>query len=195
MLTSRHELKLLLYLLDRHYDFYGELHGRKKLQKLLFLVEHYDPEEGRLTRSTGFTGYKFTIWLYGPYAPEVYDDLEQLVEAGMVRERVVGADSQPRFHGILLSLYDDDGVAKVIYIYSPRRRWPRLLFSKTARRAVEDLPAHVRFRVDRILKEYGWMNGTQLEHKVCEMLRLTPEKKLKYMGKTVDEYLACEGLA
>jgi len=35
---------LLYYLIRRHYELYGKpVYGRKKLQRLLFLVEHLDP--------------------------------------------------------------------------------------------------------------------------------------------------------
>jgi len=57
---------LLHYLIRRHYEIYRKpVYGRKKIQKLLFLVEHLNPASRRVTRSTGLTGYRFYIWLYG----------------------------------------------------------------------------------------------------------------------------------
>lgn len=88
--------KVLLYLLLKFFDMYDKpLYGKKKIQKLLFLVEHYDLDTGRITRSQGLTGYRFAVWSYGPFSKEVYDDLEKIVDNGYVVKKVVGSDTQP----------------------------------------------------------------------------------------------------
>jgi len=81
-------IDLLHYLIRRHYELYRKpVYGRKKIQKLLFLVEHLDPATSRVTKSTGLTGYRFHIWLYGPFSEEVYRNLEALVSRGTLLRR------------------------------------------------------------------------------------------------------------
>ncbi len=177
---------VLLYFIQRYHSHYGKLYGRKKLQKLLFLVEHLDPNTGRIVPSRGITGYRFKIWLYGPFSEEVYQDLEELVDKGLVVEKVMGSDAYVRVNelDVPLPLYEDDGYPKVIYIYYPRR----LFFSSGKVR----LPPQLKEKIDLIIKEYGGLTPTQLEKKVLKMLNLTPQKKLKYMGTSIDEYLRKE---
>ena len=188
-------LDILLYLIRRHYSLHGKLYGRKKLQKLLFLVEHLNPATGKLTRSSGATGYRFIIWLYGPFSREIYTDLERLEDEGLVNEEVVSGETTPRFQGLNMLLYEDDGTPKVIYIYTPRTPHRRLMrFRVPVGRSSEavNLPTPVRKRIDYVLERYGHMNGTQLEQEVLRMLKLTPEKKMKYMYRLVDEYIVNE---
>lgn len=177
---------VLLYIIRSYYEHYGKLYGRKKLQKLLFLVEHLDPSTGRIVPSTGITRYRFKIWLYGPFSEEVYQDLEKLVDQGLVVEEAMGSDAHVRVNGleIPLPLYEDDGYPKVIYIYYPRRP----VFGGRKVR----LPPQLREKIDLIIRKYGNLTPTQLEKKVLEMLNLTPQKKLKYMGISIDEYLRKE---
>jgi hypothetical protein len=52
--------EVLLYLLSR----LGQGEGRKKLMKLMFLVEHFDPGLGRLVRKS-LLGDSFLIYHYG----------------------------------------------------------------------------------------------------------------------------------
>ena len=182
---------VLLYLLKRFNEVWGDkLYGRKKLQKLLFLIEHLDVSSEKLSTSTGLTGYKFIIWLYGPFSPDIYKDVEDLVLEGYIKEEVIGSDSEIEVNNIRLTLYDDDGSSKVMYIYRPswKLRYKLLL------RHEDVLNKEERKKIDHIIKKYGGMSASELEQKVLELLNLTPEKKKKYMGKSVDEYLREEGL-
>lgn len=182
---------VLLYLIQRYYDIYGKLYGRKKLQKLLFLVEHLDLDTGRVVPSRGITGYKFKIWLYGPFSEEVYYDLEMLVEQGLIEEDVIGSDTYVRVRelDVPLPLYEDDGYPKVIYVYYPKRKTLLFPFSGTER---AKLPTELKRKIDQVITRYGNLTPTQLEQEVLKLLKLTPEKKLKYMGLSIDEYLKKE---
>lgn len=179
---------ILLYLIYKYYREHGKLYGRKKLQKLLFLVEHLDPATNRIVPSRNITGYKFKIWLYGPFSEVIYYDLERLVDQGLIVEEVMGSDTYVKVNGldIPLPLYEDDGYPKVIYIYYPRKRIGDV--------GVE-LPPSLRRRIDWVIREYGGLTPTQLEEEVLRMLDLTPKKKLKYMGVDIDKYLKEKGMA
>ncbi|MEM1610938.1 MAG: Panacea domain-containing protein [Sulfolobales archaeon] len=179
---------VLLYLLSGLFDKYGEVYGRKKIQKLLFLVEHYDLEGSRVVRSQGLTGYRFIVWLYGPFSKDVYDDLDVLVERGLIEEKILGSDSIPQVHGIRLSMYDDDGYPKTLYIYRPRNPPKRY-------RLNIQIAGDLARKIDQVVQLYGGMSPTELEEHVNNLLKLTPEKKIQYWGRTVDEYLQAEGLA
>ena len=189
---------VLLYLINRHFSLYGLLYGRKKIQKLVFLVEHLDPDGWRITRSSGLTGYRFKIWLYGPFSEEIYRDLDWLVDRGAIEEDVVGVEKAVvlRELDISLPLYVDDGFPKVIYIYKPRRRILKLIpgFGSVDRWG-GDLHPELRRRIDTIVERYGKLSPAELEEEVNSMLKLTPEKKQRYRGVKIDKYLEEEGLA
>jgi len=192
--TSPSRRGILLYLIKEHYKLYGKLYGRKKIQKLLFLVEHLDLTSGRVMKSTGLTGYRFKIWLYGPFSEEIYRDLEELVDRGEVEEEVVGSDVEVRVRGLdtPFLLYEDDGFPKVIYIYSPRQCILPLIVP--VKGWADAVPEDLKKRVGEVLRKYGSLTPTQLEGEVYRMLDLTQEKKLKYMGIDIDAYLENEGL-
>jgi len=184
---------LLRYLITRHYELYGKLYGRKKLQKLLFLVEHLDLSSRRVVKSTGLTGYKFYIWLYGPFSEEIYKDLETLVNREDIIEEVIGADTRIRVDeaGVVLPLYDDDEAPKVIYIYQPRTSILQRFFG--GRDKVE-INERVKEKIEWVLKEFGKLRPSELEDITMRLLGLTQDKKLKYLGVSVDEYLEKENL-
>jgi len=186
-------LDLLYYLIRRHYELYGKLYGRKKIQKLLFLVEHLDPALRRVVKSTGLTRYRFFIWVRGPFSDEILTDLGELVEKGLVVEDVIGADTRVKVDeiGTILPLYDDDDAPKVVYIYRPKMSFLQRLF----RREKIEIDAKVKEKVDWVLREYGRYTPNELEDISLKLLGLTQDKKLRYLGVSVDEYLEREGLA
>ncbi|RLF10265.1 MAG: hypothetical protein DRJ69_03375 [Thermoprotei archaeon] len=169
--------RFLKALIGRFQELYGRpLDGRKKLQKLTFLVEHWSPSEEKVVRSTRLTGYTFRIWMYGPFSEEIQDDLGQLVEKGEVLEQVYWYEVTPSFNEVYLGTYVDDGEPKKLYLYSLTRPRPRL-------------KAQVEGRLDDVLKRFGHLTPMDLEQLVNRMLRLTPLKKTEHWNETVDEYL------
>lgn len=182
-----------MYLLSGLFDKYGEVYGRKKIQKLLFLVEHYDLESNRVVRSQGLTGYRFIVWLYGPFSKDVYDDLDVLVERGLIEEKILGSDSIPQVHGIRLSMYDDDGYPKTLYIYRPGNPFMVILKPFSRYRLGHQVPVDLARKIDQIVQRFGGMSPTKLEEHVNNLLKLTPEKKIRYWGVSMDEYLQAEG--
>lgn len=170
--------EVILTLLGEHYSRYGPLAGRKKLQKLVFLVD-YDLSGGGV-RKLGYTGAIFKVLFYGPYSDEVAEAVEELVREGYVDETVVSYESPSRLVTKWLGeLFEEEGR---VYVYEP------------ARRVAPELSPEVRGRVVRVVEEYGHMRGGELERLVCEALKLGPEEKVKYFGQPIDDYLRERGL-
>lgn len=172
---------ILLYVIEYFNNVYGKpLDGRKKLQKLLFLIEHLDIKTEKIRKSTGLTGYTFKIWNYGPFSKEIYDDLDDAVKTGIVRETVRTWDD-------MLSLYTyiDDGMPRRMYYYEIVR----------VKRLAINLSSEIKNRVNYIVRRYGSLSPLDLESHVNKLLRLTPRKKAEYWGVSIDRYLEAEGLA
>jgi len=186
MLRSRR--RRVLYALIREFVrvFGRELDGRKKLQKLMFLVEHWDLETGRITKSSGLTGYTFKIWLYGPFCPEINRDLADLAERGIIEEEVYryyeGSQLPKERELPPLSTYIDDGEPRTFYFYRTREDIE-----------VKDLGKEVLKKIFIVVKTFGKMSPLDLELHVCKMLGLTPLKKMLNWGRTIDEYLSHPG--
>lgn len=69
-------------LLMRLIELSNGIHGRTRLQKLVFETEAQSRKHG----INDTFNYKFIRWHYGPYAKEVTDDLEFLIKKGLVIE-------------------------------------------------------------------------------------------------------------
>ncbi|RLE84158.1 MAG: hypothetical protein DRJ67_11015 [Thermoprotei archaeon] len=166
--------EIILDLLHKYYLRYGRpLAGRKKLQKLMFLVE-YDID-GRRVRKLGYTGAVFKVLFYGPYSDEVAEAVEELVREGYVDEIVISHESPSRLINRWMGELLEEGGR--VYVYEP------------VRRAGKALPPDVEERVEVVVEKYGRMSGGQLEQLVCERLGLDPETKMKYFGLSIDDYL------
>jgi uncharacterized protein YwgA len=77
--------------------------GRTRLQKLMFLVQKRMEEQGDPVN----WGYNFRAYDYGPFAKELYDDLDRLRRRGFVEER---------------ERHLDDDVIQYDYILTPKGR-------------------------------------------------------------------------
>lgn len=62
--------------------------GRKKLMKLLFLVEHFDPTKERLIKK-GLLGNDFIIYRYGVFSFDVMGDYTSLINRGLIGEQPI----------------------------------------------------------------------------------------------------------
>jgi len=162
---------VLYYVIKKFCEKYNRpLEGRKKLQKLLFLVEHFDLDEGKFILSSGITGYKFKIWHYGPYSSELKEDVVELVKEDIIEEKVEYIDD---------FLYTDE-FPKRIYRYLPKKQIN-----------VEDkLDRQTITKINRIIEVFGNKSPYELEKIVSNLLNLTPLKKLEVWGMTLDEYIS-----
>lgn len=66
--------KAMFYLIDR---LITRIEGRKKLMKLMFLIEHYDPRCQKLTEKQ-LLGNNFIIYRYGVFSRDVMNDYLKL---------------------------------------------------------------------------------------------------------------------
>jgi len=78
-MTRRHLLPLVLLEAEDG----DPIEGRTRLQKLMFLIQKRLEEHGEPIK----WGYLFQPYDYGPFAKELYDDLDQLRRRGLVEER------------------------------------------------------------------------------------------------------------
>jgi len=187
---------VVLEVVKVHNRLYGKLYGRKKIQKLVFLVEHLNLATGRVVRSTGLTGYSFKVWVSGPVSWELHEDISMLAEKGYLREEVITADSVDRRRASELQragvqslpMYEDDGYPKVLFAYRPG-------LLNILRKPMPRLPGHLRRRVELVVERYGGMTPDQLEDEVYEILWMDRKRKLKYLGYHINDYLAEERLA
>lgn len=76
----------------------GQIEGRTRLQKLVFLMEQELDEVP--TASLDDSDYNFIPYDYGPFSKELYDDLDSLEEAGLIE-----VEEEPMADGKLKYVY------------------------------------------------------------------------------------------
>lgn len=65
----------------------GEVSGRTKFMKLVFMLEHFDPATERLVPEPRFGVFDdFHIYDYGPFSGDVMDAFDELKSDGVVSE-------------------------------------------------------------------------------------------------------------
>lgn len=67
--------QIVLYLIDK---LGTNVEGKKKLMKLMFLLEHYDLTQNKIVQSH-FLGNGFQIYYYGVFSPNVMDVIRDLI--------------------------------------------------------------------------------------------------------------------
>jgi hypothetical protein len=96
--------KVLLYLTSK----LGLCEGRKKLMKLMFLIEHYDLKNQTLL-SCPRLGNTFFIYQYGVFSFEVMRAYEELLKEGKISEDFSGITVRP---GVQIDL--EEGIKEVV---------------------------------------------------------------------------------
>jgi len=91
--------KVLLYLISK----LGICEGRKKLMKLMFLIEHYDLKN-KILLSKPRLGDTFLIYQYGVFSFDVMEAYEELLKEGRVSEGFSGIAVKP---GIQIDLDEE----------------------------------------------------------------------------------------
>jgi len=74
--------EIIIYLLD---NLGSNIEGKKKIMKLMFLLEHYDVEGDKLT-SEHFLGNKFNIYYYGVFSRDVMNTMEEMIREGDITD-------------------------------------------------------------------------------------------------------------
>lgn len=74
--------KIILYLINKLGD---KIEGKKKLMKLMFLIEHYDVNLKKLIRD-GLLGNNFLIYYYGVFSLSIMDYVNELIQKGIIKE-------------------------------------------------------------------------------------------------------------
>lgn len=123
-MKHRHDLPLSLLAAIEE----DSIEGRTRLQKLLFLIQKRIEQKKNAQLSQS---YDFIAYDYGPFAKEIYDDIDTLVRRGLV-------DEDPKEL--------DDGVIK--YDYKLTKKGKQLVES---RRLVDDSPQEV----DAVVSEFA----------------------------------------
>lgn len=77
--------QVLVYLINKLNTLGISIDGRKKLIKLMFLIEHYNPLDNKL-HLRKFIGNKFIIYRYGVYSFDVRGDYFKLDELRIITE-------------------------------------------------------------------------------------------------------------
>jgi len=80
--------KVLLYLIHK-LESEQKIEGRKKIMKLMFLIEHYDLKTKKLEEKS-LLGNKYFIYNYGVFSVDVMRAYEELVKEGLIIEKIIG---------------------------------------------------------------------------------------------------------
>jgi uncharacterized phage-associated protein len=96
--------KVLLYLISK----LGICEGRKKLMKLMFLIEHYDLKN-KILLSKPRLGDTFLIYQYGVFSFDVMRAYEELLKEGKISEDFSGTTVRP---GVQIDL--EEGIKEVV---------------------------------------------------------------------------------
>lgn len=65
--------------------------GRTRFQKMIFLAQK------RLEKNESVENYEFIPYDYGPFSKELYDDIDELVDRGVVKERTKTIDGKKKY--------------------------------------------------------------------------------------------------
>lgn len=135
------------------------------LMKYAFLVQMEGKSRRRL--------YHFVPYHYGPFAREVYADLQRLREEGIVRVKGPGGwgevNERKPFPGIPQAGEDPPSIVKMAEDAEGSQRVQISLDSfEDAGKALADLPEDLKEEVSAILEAYGGMDHNQLLRTVYE---------------------------
>ncbi len=73
---------VILYLIKKLKD---KTEGRKKVMKLMFLIEHYNLKSGKIEKKS-LLGNKYLIYYYGVFSFEVMKSYNKLLKDGKIKE-------------------------------------------------------------------------------------------------------------
>jgi len=85
MTSLNRNQKTILYLIRKLSGLQYLVEGRKKLMKLMFLVDHYDMGKKSLLKES-FTGNKYIIYHFGVFSYDVMNAYISLNDKGLIKE-------------------------------------------------------------------------------------------------------------
>lgn len=80
--TKKLTIQTIVYLINK---LGSNREGKKKIMKLMFLLEHFDIKQNKLTKQ-GFLGNSFYIYNYGVFSIGVMDSYNKLIKEGYVKD-------------------------------------------------------------------------------------------------------------
>jgi len=119
-----------------------------------------------------------------------------VIDKGLVVEDIVSEVAQLRVkvdgEEITLSMYDDEGFNKVIYIYKPVKENLKFVTKvlDILREAIGSEYKSKLSKIDKIVEMYWQYTPNEIEKLVNNMLHLDISKKYELLGMQIDEYLA-----
>ena len=159
---SVQEKEKLLYLLNESSDN-NRIMGRKKLMKLAFFAEHYDPDEEKLVPKPQLGMFGFEIFKYGPFSKDVLDEFDQLK-----RQQNIDEDSSRMQHLIEVT---NKG-------------------NQRTKRIEENLSKSERKHLEKISDEFSDKSGAQLEKLSLDMLGIEKREKDRYRGMSISSIVS-----
>ena len=156
MANERYKKEVIKYVVKK----IGKVEGRKKLQKLIFLIDYYNILKG--INKDKILGYDFIIYHYGPYSIGLQKDIDELCNNSELNEDII-EDKSSDIVTYEYSIVDDD--------------------------ADFNIPEDLKGIVDGILDQYGNKTGGDLEREVLKLLKLSPAKKIQYFTEPVEKIL------
>lgn len=138
----------------------GEVSGRTKFMKLVFMLEHYDPATESVTAEPRFGVFDdFHIYDYGPFSGDVMDAFDDLKSDGVVSE------SDEFVNGRRGKVIERSGGADVGDSFD-----------------ADDF--------EKIVEQFGEESGSVLADRSLELLGIDPSEKDNYRYTDVSEIVA-----
>lgn len=151
----------LLYLLDQSSER-DKIVGRKKLMKLAFFSEHYDPDEGELVSEPQLGEFDFEIFKFGPFSKGVLDEFDHLKGQN--------------------ELVEDSSRMQYLIQVTPGG-------SRRTRVIGERLPDEERKHLEDIAEQFSDKSGAELENMSLDMLDIEKREKDKYRGMSISSII------
>jgi len=137
--------------------------GRKKLMKIMFLVEHFNPQKKTLHKNN-LLGNKFVICHYGPFSFDVRDSFDGLKKEGMVIE-------EPYMIPYKI------GISNVGIKYLSENE--------------KHIPKEIKERIEKIIDQFGLKDGNTLEKQSLKLLKISSEDKKELWGEDIKDLVRC----
>jgi hypothetical protein len=74
--------QIILYLINKLGD---KIEGKKKMMKLMFLIEHYDTTQRKLNPNN-LLGNIFSIYYYGVFSLDIMNYVNELIQKGTIKD-------------------------------------------------------------------------------------------------------------